>query len=53
MKDNVDFQSHSQFHPILPSCEDKLCEKEIYQSKKDLEVVLNSPQKHFAYPNED
>jgi peptidoglycan/xylan/chitin deacetylase (PgdA/CDA1 family) len=53
MKDHVDFQAHSLFHPILTTCTDSECEKEIFQSKKDIEALLGIECKHFAYPNGD
>ena len=49
----VDFQSHSKFHLVLTTCEDKECLEEIEGSKEALEELLNKPIKHFAYPNGD
>ena len=47
----VDFQPHTQFHPILPACTREVCEKEIGGSKRDLETLLNGTCTHFSYPN--
>lgn len=49
----VDFQSHSRFHPVLTTCEDKECLEEIKKSKEALEKMLNKKIEHFAYPNGD
>ena len=49
----VDFQSHSRFHPVLTTCEDKECLEEIKGSKEALEALLNNKIEHFAYPNGD
>jgi len=51
MMPNVDFQSHSKFHPILTTCGDKECLDEIKGSKEALEALLNKRIEHFAYPN--
>jgi len=53
MKDIVDFQSHSCFHPILTTCDDDECKREIVQSKTDMEAFSKEECKHFAYPNGD
>jgi peptidoglycan/xylan/chitin deacetylase (PgdA/CDA1 family) len=53
MKDYVDFQSHSLFHPVLTTCSDEECKNEIFQSKKEIEELLNKKCLHFAYPNGD
>lgn len=53
MKDFVDFQSHSSFHPVLTTCTDDECKKEIFQSKEDIETSLGIECKHFSYPNGD
>ncbi|MHA1410841.1 MAG: polysaccharide deacetylase family protein [Candidatus Odinarchaeia archaeon] len=47
----VDFQSHSRYHPILTSCTNKECKKEIAESKNYLGKLLNKEIKHFSYPN--
>lgn len=53
MQDFVDFQSHSCFHPVLTTCSDDECRKEILQSKDDLETLFGSNCEHFSYPNGD
>lgn len=67
MAPHVDFQPHTQFHPILPRCTEAECEREILCSKRDLECLLgnldcgrvgeSTPAKHqcnhFSYPNGD
>lgn len=54
MKDFVDFQSHTRFHPILTTYEDEQEKyKEIYLSKKEIETLLNKDCKHFCYPGGD
>ncbi|MGA9913251.1 polysaccharide deacetylase family protein [Paraburkholderia sp.] len=47
----VDFQSHTRFHPILTRCEDDACEDEIFNSKREIEMMLGTQCEHFAYPN--
>lgn len=53
MKSYVDFQSHTNFHPILPTCSTNEAKEEILMSKIQLEkrygIVVNS----FAFPNGD
>ena len=46
----IDFQSHTRTHPILTSCTDEECFKEIAGSKEELENLLQTPISHFAYP---
>ncbi len=53
MLQSVDFQPHTQFHPILPNCSDIEAAQEILGSKVDLEQLLNKPCRHFSYPNGD
>lgn len=53
MKDFVDFQSHSCFHPILTACHDEECKEEIIESRRELEALLGKKCKHFAFPNGD
>lgn len=51
-KQIIDFQSHSLSHPILPYCSNEKSEKEIFQSKIELEKII--PEIFaFAYPNGD
>ena len=53
MAENVDFQPHTQFHPILPHCTETECRQEILGSKTDLERILGIECSHFSYPNGD
>ena len=53
MTENVDFQPHTQFHPILPHCTETECRQEILGSKTDLERLLGIECFHFSYPNGD
>ena len=53
MLQNVDFQPHTQFHPILPHCTETECRQEILGSKMDLEKLLGIECSHFSYPNGD
>ncbi|MCY3722956.1 polysaccharide deacetylase family protein [Candidatus Poribacteria bacterium] len=50
---DVDFQPHTQFHPILPHCTEAECRQEILGSKLDLEKLLDIECSHFSYPNGD
>ena len=51
MKSHVDFQPHTQFHPILPLTPDDESRCEIADSKRDLESMLGRRCDHFSYPN--
>lgn len=51
MKPFVDFQSHSKFHPILTSCSSIESYREIEESKKYLETMLQNTVDHFSYPS--
>ena len=53
MVERVDFQPHTQFHPILPHCTETECRQEILGSKTDLEGFLKIECSHFSYPNGD
>ena len=53
MMEHVDFQPHTQFHPILPYCTEAECRQEIIGSKSDLEKLLEIKCSHFSYPNGD
>ena len=53
MTQYVDFQPHTQFHPILPHCTETECRQEILGSKTDLETLLGIKCSHFSYPNGD
>ena len=51
MKDYVNFQGHTVFHPCLPECSDQKSMDEIEQSKKQLEREFNLSVNALAYPN--
>ena len=53
MKQHVDFQSHTMFHPILPKCDSKEATKEIFNSKHMLEKEYGISVNAIAYPNGD
>jgi peptidoglycan/xylan/chitin deacetylase (PgdA/CDA1 family) len=53
MRSHVNFQAHTQFHPILPKCTNKEAEREIVESKRKLETDFKIPVNAFAYPNGD
>jgi peptidoglycan/xylan/chitin deacetylase (PgdA/CDA1 family) len=43
--------AHTVHHPILCSLPDAQAEQEITQSRDRLQVIVQAPVKHFAYPN--
>ena len=49
----VDFQSHTIFHPCLPTCTDGESWTEIKNSKEQLETRINNQINAFSYPNGD
>lgn len=53
MKNKVDFQSHTMFHPILTRCTLDEAEYEIKESKTLLETVFGLTIEGLAYPNGD
>ena len=53
LREHVDFQSHSRFHPMLTMCADQECETEIARSKIEVEALSGRECKHFSYPNGD
>ncbi len=48
-----DFQGHTLLHPILTMCTDAASQREIADTKSQLEALLQTPVTHFAYPNGD
>ena len=52
MREWVDFQPHSMFHPILPRCSEERVHEEIAKSKSDLEE-RGFAADVFAFPNGD
>lgn len=53
MKPWVNFQSHTCFHPILPQFDDATAEKEIAESKNQLESSFGLTINSISYPNGD
>ncbi len=53
MKEFVNMQCHTMFHPILPKCNDIEAENEIINSKIMLEKEYNFKINAIAYPNGD
>lgn len=53
MRKFFNFQSHSQYHSILTTCDDEECFNDINKSRTDLKKIIKSPFDHFSYPNGD
>jgi len=53
MKKEVDFQSHTMFHPCLPKCTYKEAKEEIFESKSKLEDRFGLNISAISYPNGD
>ena len=51
MKQYVNMQSHTMFHPILPQCNDDEARNEIFNSKQILENEYGFHINAIAYPN--
>jgi poly-beta-1,6-N-acetyl-D-glucosamine N-deacetylase len=51
MSSIVDFQPHTVFHPILPTCNDDEAFREIFNSKHYLEKEYGYSVYAFSYPN--
>ena len=51
MKHYVNFQSHTQYHPILPKCNKREARKEIFGSKEILENKYGLKINSISYPN--
>jgi peptidoglycan/xylan/chitin deacetylase (PgdA/CDA1 family) len=47
----IDFGAHTRSHPILSTLDAAAAEEEIAGSKRDIELRIGSPVRHFAYPN--
>ncbi|HKC50544.1 MAG TPA: polysaccharide deacetylase family protein [Myxococcota bacterium] len=45
--------SHSHSHPLLPDCNDQELERELAQSKLEIERAIGAPVSSFCYPNGD
>lgn len=53
MQPACDFGSHTRLHPVLTTCDDGECEREIVLSKREIEQSLGVEAAHFSYPNGD
>jgi len=53
MRDSVDFQPHTVFHPILNQCSNERSLREIVESKEMLEQEFGLDVFAFAFPNGD
>lgn len=49
----VEFGAHTRFHPVLTTCDDAECEREIARSKVEIEGLVGGVCRHFSYPNGD
>lgn len=47
----VEIGNHTVSHPVLSAVDDDTVVKELQQSSRDLESVIQQPVRHFAYPN--
>jgi hypothetical protein len=50
-EDGIDFGAHTVNHPILTNISLSEAEREIVQSKKEIEEKISKEVRHFAYPN--
>ena len=53
MKQHINMQSHTLFHPILPKCDSNEAKKEIFKSKEILENEYDLNINAISYPNGD
>jgi peptidoglycan/xylan/chitin deacetylase (PgdA/CDA1 family) len=53
MRDTVDFQPHTVFHPVLTRCSDERSQREIVESKEMLEREFGFDVYALAFPNGD
>jgi peptidoglycan/xylan/chitin deacetylase (PgdA/CDA1 family) len=53
MRETVDLQSHGRFHPILTTCGEQECRREIERSRAEVAAWSGTPADHFSYPNGD
>lgn len=53
LKDHIELEAHTRFHPILPSCSDKEATEEIITCREELKQRFNLDSRVFAYPNGD
>jgi peptidoglycan/xylan/chitin deacetylase (PgdA/CDA1 family) len=47
----MEIGAHTQSHPILARISDDAARSEIFESKRDLEVLTQGEVRYFAYPN--
>ncbi len=53
MLPHVDFQSHTLFHPVLPTCDDEELREELTASRRQIEALTGAPCYALAYPYGD
>lgn len=53
MREVVDFEAHTRYHPVLPTCSERDCEDEIVGARSDMATLLGEECAHFSYPNGD
>lgn len=51
MKEHVDFEAHTRFHPILTACADEECRTELAVGRREIGELTGRESRHFAYPN--
>jgi peptidoglycan/xylan/chitin deacetylase (PgdA/CDA1 family) len=51
MAQDVRFESHSRFHPILPTCSDAEAATEIELSRQEVDALTGQLCRHFSFPN--
>lgn len=51
MRDYVDFEAHTRFHPILPACSTERCREELALARSEILDITGREVFHFAYPN--
>jgi peptidoglycan/xylan/chitin deacetylase (PgdA/CDA1 family) len=53
MNSHVRFESHSMTHPVLTTCTDEECAREITQSRIEVTSLTGRECRHFSFPNGD
>lgn len=48
-----DLQSHTRFHPVLPTCTTEVAREEITDAASELEELIGERPRAFAYPHGD
>jgi peptidoglycan/xylan/chitin deacetylase (PgdA/CDA1 family) len=51
LSDVASIQSHTRFHPILTHCTDNECQREIEESKHEIESITGRMCEHLSFPN--